>query len=281
MNDRTLGVGLGVRDEFAHALVPHRARIDFVEVIGEQFVAPDRDARRRLATIADHFPVVVHTIGMSLGSVDAPDGGYLDAIGRLARDVDAPWVGDHLCYTRAGGIDVGHLAPLPRTEEALGAIVRNVEIARERTGRPLLLENIAYVVDPGGEIGEAGFLTRALEATGCDLLLDLTNLHANGANHGYDPYAWLERVPLERVRQVHVTGGHWHGGILVDSHSHETPSEVWRLLEHVAARVEVPAVLLERDERIPPIEALLDELDAAREALRVGAAKREEAASVA
>jgi uncharacterized protein (UPF0276 family) len=270
-----LGVGLGLRDELAPALLAHRDRVDFVEIIGEHFFEATREGRRRLSVIADRFPVVVHTIGLSLGSEAPPPARYVDALARLVADTSAAWFGDHLCYTRAGGVDVGHLAPLPRTEEAIGALARNVAVVRERVAGTMLVENVAYLVDPpGSEMDDAEFTARALEATGCDLLLDLTNLHANATNHGFDPYAWLDRVPLDRVVQVHVTGGHWRHGRLVDSHSAATPDDVWKLLEHVAARTRVRAVLLERDERIPPIGELLDELDRAREALRAGEAAR-------
>jgi hypothetical protein len=273
--DGHLGVGLGLRDELAPALLAHRDRVDFVEIIGEHFFDATREGRRRLSVIADRFPVVVHTIGLSLGSEAPPPARYVDALARLVADTSAAWFGDHLCYTRAGGVDVGHLAPLPRTEEAIGALARNVAVVRERVAGTMLVENVAYLVDPpGSEMDDAEFTARALEATGCDLLLDLTNLHANATNHGFDPYAWLDRVPLDRVVQVHVTGGHWRHGRLVDSHSTATPDDVWRLLEHVAARTRVRAVLLERDERIPPIGELLDELDRAREALRAGEAAR-------
>ena len=274
MGRERLGVGLGVRDEIAHALVLHRDRIDFVEIVGEHFLDASRERRRQLSVLAEHFPVVVHTIGLSLGSIDPPDAGYLDALARLVREARAPWVADHICYTRAGGIDIGHLAPLPRTEEAIEALARNARIVRDRIGVPLLLENVAYLVDPGGEMDEAEFVAGALDASGCDLLLDLTNLHANATNFGYDAEAWLDRMPLERIGQVHVTGGHWSDGVLVDSHSAATHDEVWRLLERVAARVVVPAVLLERDEHVPPIEELLDELDVARAALAAGEVAR-------
>lgn len=269
-----LGAGLGLRDEIAPALVPHRDRIDFLEVIGEHFFEPTREARRRLSVLVDHFPVVVHSIGLSIGSVEPPDLADLEPIARVVGETRAAWLGDHISYTRAGGVDVGHLAPLPRTEEAVDAIARNAAIVQERVGVPLLLENVAYVVDPGGDVDEAAFVARVLERTDCGLLLDLTNLHANAVNHEYDPFDWLARVPLDRVVQIHVTGGHWSRGILVDSHSSATPDDVWSLLEWVAARAPVRAVLLERDERIPPIGELLDELDRAREILGAGASAR-------
>jgi uncharacterized protein (UPF0276 family) len=269
-----LGAGLGLRDELAAALLPHRDRIDFLEVIGEHFFEPTRESSRLLASLAERFPLVVHTIGLSVGSAEAPDDSTLGAVARIVRETRAPWLGDHLSFTRAGGVDVGHLAPLPRTEQALDALARNVARVRTRLPVPLLLENVAYLLDPGGDVGEAEFVRLALERTGCGLLLDLTNLHANALNHDYDPYAWLERVPLHRVVQVHVTGGHWRGGVLVDSHSSATPDDVWAMLDWVARRTPVRAVLLERDERIPPIGELLDELDRARAVLAAGEAAR-------
>ena len=91
------------------------------------------------------------------------------------------------------------------------------------------------------------------------------NLHANAVNHGYDPQQFLERLPLERVVQLHFVGGHWSDDILVDSHSEPTPPEVWDLLELVLMRAPVKGVILERDENIPPFRELVRELDRARE----------------
>jgi uncharacterized protein (UPF0276 family) len=266
-----LGVGLGLRPEVAPHLVAHRDRIDFLEIIAEHFFDPTRDARRQLAALGRFFPLVPHSIGLSLGSVEPPPDAYVARLARLVREVDAPWFSDHICYTRAGDVDVGHLAPLPRTADAADLVAHNAAAVRARVGAPMLLENIAYVVEPpGSALDEVDFVTRAVRGGGCDLLLDLTNLHANAINHGYDPYEWLDRAPLDLVVQVHVTGGHWREGVLVDSHSRATPDDVWALLEYVAARADVRGVLLERDERFPSFGELLDELDRAREALAAG-----------
>jgi uncharacterized protein len=270
-----LGVGLGLRPEIAGNLLAHRDRVDFLEIIAEHYVEPTRDARRELATLARFFPIVPHAIGLSLGSVEPPPAAYVRGLARLVREVDAPWFSDHICYTRAGGLDIGHLAPMPRTAEAVDLVARNAEAVREAVGAPMLLENIAYLVDlPGGELDEAEFVAATIDRSGCGLLLDLTNLHANAVNHGFDPYEWLDRMPLDRVVQVHVTGGHWRAGVLVDSHSQATPVDVWALLEHLASRVEIRAVLLERDERFPPFGELLDELDRARAVLAAGERRR-------
>lgn len=263
-----LGAGLGLRSEFAHLVLLHQDRIDFLELIGEHFLEPNRETAQQLSVLAEHFPLVVHTISLSLGSTDGPDRRHLEALARLVQNAHAPWFGDHLCYTRAGGVDIGHLAPLPRTEEALAAIRRNVALVRDQVDAPIVLENIAYVADPpGSTMSEAEFVSRAVVETDSGMLLDLTNLHANSVNHDYDPYEWLNAMPLDRVVQIHITGGHYRDGVLIDSHSSRTPDDVWSLLAYTAERAPIKAVLLERDEHIPAIEDLLAELDVARSIL--------------
>ncbi|MBI3327257.1 MAG: DUF692 domain-containing protein, partial [Nitrospinae bacterium] len=173
---------------------------------------------------------------------------------------------EHLAFTRAGRIDIGHLAPLPFSREAVQVLCENIAAARAWIETPLILENIAYLLTvPGGEMSEAEFLAEVAERAGCGLLLDVTNLHTNAVNHGYDPHAFLNSLPLQRVVQLHFAGGHWHQGVLIDSHSQPTPPEVWDLMDEVVARVPTKGIVLERDENLPPFEDLLAELDQARE----------------
>lgn len=154
--------------------------------------------------------------------------------------------------TRAGRIDIGHLAPVPMTEEMLEIVCENIKRAKSAVAAPFIIENIAYTLRlPGAEMSESEFLTRVVERTDSGLLLDLMNLHANSRNHGYDPYEFLASIPIERVVQVHIIGGHYHHGVLIDSHSQRTPVEVWEMLEFVARRTEIKAVLIEWDEHGP------------------------------
>jgi hypothetical protein len=131
--------------------------------------------------------------------------------------------------TRSGRIDIGHLAPITLNQEMLRIVCGNIKQARAEVAAPFIIENIAYTLRmPGAELSEAEFLSRVVETTDSGLLLDLMNLHANSQNHDYDPYEFLASIPLERVVQVHIIGGHYHHGVLIDSHSHRTPEEVWR-----------------------------------------------------
>jgi hypothetical protein len=261
-----LGAGVGYRDPYRGDLFLNRSSVDFLEIIADHYFDPMPGKSEELALLRGHFPLIPHGLNLSLGSAEGPDRNYARAFASLVNDLQPPYWSEHLAVTRAGGVEIGHLAPLPFTREAVETVCRNVSAMRELTEVPLILENITYTIAfPGNEMTEAEFLTRVTERTGCGLLLDVTNLYTNAANHGYDLDAFLDRAPLDRVVQLHFTGGFWEDGILVDSHSEPTPPEVWALLEEIMRRAPVKGVILERDENLPPFSEILGEVTRARE----------------
>jgi uncharacterized protein (UPF0276 family) len=262
----TLGVGLGFRQPFRAELFRQRERVDFLEIIADHYLDPSPEQERELELLAAHFTLIPHGLNLSLGSAEGLDSAYVRRLARLVQRLRPPWWSEHLAFTRAGGREIGHLAPLPATREAVAVLARNMAEVRRWIEAPLILENITYTVAlPGAELEEADFLAEVLEQADCGLLLDVMNLQANAVNHGYDPGRFLDRLPLDRVVQLHFAGGQWSDGRLVDSHSHPTPAEVWRLLETVVERAPVKGIILERDENIPPLGELLEELARARE----------------
>ncbi len=261
----TLGVGLGFREPFRADVFLHRGQIDFLEITADHFFDGSSEKERELDLLAAHFTLIPHGLSLSLGSAEGVDISYVRKFAELVRRLKPPWWSDHIAFTRAGGVEIGHLSPLPFTREAVEVLCRNLAEVRQWIDAPLILENITYTVDiPGAEMSEVEFLTEVLERTDCGLLLDVTNLHTNATNHGYDLSAFLENLPWERVVQLHFVGGHQKDGILVDSHSQPTPPEVWSLLDTVIARAPVKGVILERDENLPEFEELLGELRQAR-----------------
>ena len=264
-----LGVGLGFRVPFRGDLFLHQRQVSFLEILADHYLDTSPEQEQELDLLTEHFALIPHALNLSLGSAEGVDPAYVRKLAKLVRRVNPPWWSEHIAFTRAGGVDIGHLSPLPFTWEAVEVVCRNIAEVRRWIDRPLILENIAYTVTvPGGEMSEAEFLTEVLERTDCGLLLDVTNLHANAVNHGYDPLAFLGQLPLERVVQLHFVGGHWHNGVLIDSHSQPTPPKVWALMEAVLTRVPVKGVVLERDENLPPFEELLGELDQVRRIVR-------------
>lgn len=261
----TLGVGLGFREPLRSDLFLHQRQVDFLEIVADNYLDAPPQKEQELELLAAHFRLIPHAINLSLGSAEGLDTDYLSKLAALIRRLNPPWWSEHICFTKAGGVDIGHLSPLPYTHEAASVLCRNIEQVRRHFDVPLILENITYMVTvPGAQMTEAQFLTEVAERSDCGLLLDVTNLYTNAVNHDYNAHAFLEQLPLERVVQLHFVGGHWHNGVLIDSHSHSTPQQVWTLMDEVLARVPAKAIVLERDENLPPFAELAAELEQAR-----------------
>lgn len=261
-----LGVGLGFREPLRGEIFLRRDEIDFLEITADHYLDATREKLRELDLLREHFTLIPHALDLSLGSAEGLDADYLRKLARLVRRLDPPWWSEHVAFTRAGGVEIGHLAPTPFSAEAARVFARNVANARAHIDAPLILENITYTLTlPGATHGEAEFLSEVVERADCGLLLDVTNLHINSVNHGYDPREFLGRLPLGRVVQLHFVGGHRHGRELIDSHSERTPEEVWDIMRHVLERAPVRGAVLERDENLPPLAELLAELGRARE----------------
>lgn len=264
-----LGSGLGYRPPFRADLFANRSRVDFLEIIADHYFDASPEKLAELDLLAAHFPLVAHGLDLSIGSAEGIDARYLDKCAALIARIDPPWWSEHLCFTRAGGVSIGHLAALPYTQEAIDVVARNVETVRRRISTPLVLENITTVVRvPGAQMDEPEFLTRVLERTGCGWLCDVANLYVNAVNHGVDIDATFERWPWDRLAQIHYAGGRWRGDVLIDSHDAATSEAVWGLFARVVARTPVKGVILERDERLPPFDELLAEVERARTTLK-------------
>ena len=265
----SLGSGLGYRPQFRADLFANRTHVDCLEIIADHYFDAPPEKLAELDLLKAHFPLLAHGLDLSIGSAEGVDARYLDKFAALIERIDPPWWSEHLCFTRAGGVSIGHLAALPYTQEAIDVVAHNVRIVRGRISVPLVLENITTVVRvPGAEMDEPDFLTRALDATGCGWLCDVANMYTNAVNQGVDIDTTFERWPWDRLVQIHYAGGRWRGGMLIDSHDSATSEAVWALYDRIVTCAPVKAAILERDERLPPFAELLDEVARARETLK-------------
>jgi uncharacterized protein len=266
-----LGVGLGYRPELDAQIWEHQSAIDWLELISEHYMARPREQIDQAQRLRGAFPLIPHGVEMSIGTAGELDPVYVDNLVELVSLVGAPWFSDHLCFTRAGGIALGQLTPLPRTRAVAAEVARKARQVQERVGVPFLLENISYYIDIEGQLSEAEFIVEVMERCDCGLLLDLTNVHINAINHGFATLEFLAAIPLERVVQVHLAGGEPSVGVVLDTHSSPVPGEVFELLRHVVGHApHLKAVLIERDSNFPEdFHELAHDLAVAREILGV------------
>ncbi|MGN6186778.1 MAG: DUF692 domain-containing protein, partial [Thermoanaerobaculia bacterium] len=263
--------GLGWRNAIGASIFANLDRIDVIEVMAEDFFHATKEQKRALRFLREHVDVVLHATSLGLASTEVVDRRRLDAIARVVEWLEPEVWSEHLAFVRGGGIEIGHLAAPPRNDATLAGLVRNVEIATRVVGSKPLLENVASLVEPPHcAYDERAWLHAVLDASQCELLLDLHNVHANAVNFGFDAHDVVTSLPMHRVRAVHLAGGkRIERNRLLDDHKHAVPDEVFALLAYVTNDDAV--VVLERDGEYPAIEDLLDELDRARREERVEA----------
>ncbi|MEP6784351.1 MAG: DUF692 domain-containing protein [Sphingomonadales bacterium] len=259
------GFGLGLRKPHYAEFLEQRVAVDFVEVISENFMVDGGRPKRILREVRERYPVALHGVSMSVGSADGLNAAYLARLRALIDEIEPVFVSDHLCWTQFGGFNSHDLLPLPYTQEALDVVCANVARAQDVLGRAMLIENpSSYVAFDGDTMSEWAFLDMLCARTGCDMLLDVNNVFVSATNHGFDPIVYLDGVPLNRVRQIHLAGHSQGEGMLIDTHDSPVPPSVWDLYAHVLPRLGPVATMIERDDAIPPLHELLAELDHAR-----------------
>lgn len=269
------GYGLGLRREHYRDFLDSDVPVDFVEVISENFMVDGGQPLHILRQVRERHPVILHGVSMSIGSADGLDRDYLLRLRALADAIDPLYVSDHLSWSRVAGFNSHDLLPVPYTEEALDMVCRNIDMAQGILDRAMLFENpSSYVAFDGATLHEWEFLAEMSKRTGCGLLLDVNNVYVSASNHGFDAHAFLRGIPVERVRQIHLAGHTQGPGILIDTHDQPVCDDVWALYATAVDLLGPVATMIERDDDIPPLADLLDELAIAR---GIGQRKREAA----
>ncbi len=252
-----LGHGIGLRTVHYPTVLNEHPSVDWFEVISENYLLPGGNPRRVLRQVREHYPVVMHGVSLSLGSIDPLNEDYLKQLRELAREVEPAWLSDHLCWSSLGG-HYGHdLLPLPYTEEALAHVAARVTRVQERLGRQILVENVSsYLSFRHSTMSEWEFLTALCERADCGLLLDVNNIFVSAHNHGFVGRDFLDGIPLGRVGQIHLAGHSVNGELLLDTHDHPAPDGVWALYREAVARFGRVSTLIEWDDLIPPFEVV-------------------------
>jgi uncharacterized protein (UPF0276 family) len=281
-----VAVGVGWRHPHYAHMLEQRPDLDFLEVHSENFFGQGGAALAVLDQARAHYPISLHGVGLSLGSVAGIDAWHLEQLWCLVQRVDPVRVSDHASFAR--GIFQGRtlhasdLLPLPFTREALGVLCDNVDRVQERLQRRFMVENLsAYiswkVLDGEQDLTETDFLNALARRTGCLLLVDVNNIYVNALNAARadalaNPEAacrsWLDAIDPQTVGEIHLAGhcsvSDAQGDIVIDDHGSRVCEAVWRLYQHAIERFGPVPTLIEWDTNVPALEVLLDEAARAR-----------------
>jgi len=260
-----LGCGVGLRREHYGYVLEHRPAIDWFEIISENFMVPGGRPLWVLDQVRERYPIVMHGVSLSIGSIDPLSYDYLAELKKLAARARPAWVSDHLCWTGVGGKNAHDLLPLPYTEETIDHVARRVRAVQDYLERPLVLENVSsYLSYRHSVLTEWECLSEISRRSGCYLLFDVNNVYVSAFNHHYDPLEYLGAIPVDRVVQFHLAGHTDKGNHLLDTHDHPIIDPVWSLYAEAVRRFGQLSTLIERDDDIPELPEVAAEAEHAR-----------------
>jgi uncharacterized protein (UPF0276 family) len=261
------GFGLGLRSEhYAAFESASQTRVDWLEILSENYLVPGGAPLWHLDRIRRDFPMVMHGVSLNIGGTDPLNLDYLRDLKALVQRVQPGWVSDHLCWTGTQGVNLHDLLPVPYTRETLRHVSERIQRVQDFLGRRLVIENPStYVAFSADQMPEWEFVAEMLQLADCELLLDVNNVYVSSVNHGFDPRHYIDALPAARVRQIHLAGHETHDGYLIDTHDHPVCEAVWQLYAYTLQHCGSVPSMIERDDNIPALEDLLDELDQARQ----------------
>lgn len=267
MNKPFLGFGLGLRKEHYEAVLVQKPAVDWFEILSENYMVDGGKPLYYLDKIRRDYPLVMHGVSLSIASTDPLNQDYLRDLKKLADRVEPAWISDHLCWTSVNAHNYHDLLPMPYTREVIQHVADRVGQVQDYLGRQILLENLSsYVSFDDSEMTEWEFLSAVAEAADCLILLDVNNIYVSSINHGFDPMDYVRGVPPERVWQFHLAGHTTNesGKIMIDTHDMPIRDEVWELYRETCALLGPVSTMIERDDNIPELPELVEELDQAR-----------------
>lgn len=260
-----LGHGIGLRPIHYQAILETKPKLDWLEVMTEDYLNIGGRPLHYLHQIREHYPIVMHGVSLSIGSSDAVNLDYLQQLKNLAHELQPKWISDHLCWTGINHLNMHDLLPLPYTEEAIKHLVAKVKQVQDFLGRQILLENVSsYITYKHSVMPEWEFLNSIAEQADCYLLLDINNIYVSAFNHDFKPEEFLLNIHQHRVKQFHLAGHQQFDTYIIDTHDQPIVDPVWNLYAQALKHFGKISTLIERDGNIPPLVELLTEVKKAR-----------------
>ncbi|VAW91145.1 Uncharacterized protein conserved in bacteria, NMA0228-like [hydrothermal vent metagenome] len=255
--------GVGLRAPHFQHIMEHKPDIPWFEILIDNYLGGG-PALYQLEQICNNYPISFHGVGMSLGSTDKLNTNYLKKLKQRISDFEPVHISDHLCWASFAGHYAHDLLPLPYVTQAISTVVDHVKQVQDYLGQQILIENVSsYLSYKQSVMEEWEFLVSVAEQADCNILLDINNIHVSAYNHNIDAQAYLDAVPVERVKEFHLAGYEDMQSHLLDTHGEAVHAPVWDLYQKALLRFGAIPTLIEWDNNIPEFSVLSAEADKA------------------
>ncbi len=254
--------GLGLRRDLVPELLDRGDDgLGFIELAPENWMNIGGKWRKALRALTEKYTVTSHGLSLSLGSPDKLDFEFLGRIKEFLREFNIVLYSEHLSYTKCDNAHLYELLPIPFREDAVKHVAERIRTVQDFLGERIAIENVSYYTPVAPELDEATFVKAIVEEADCDLLLDVNNVFVNAENHKYDAHNFINSLPLDRVKYIHMAG---HTKVaedlIIDTHGEAVSDPVFDLFAWTAGRIAPVPVLLERDFNFPNFSDLESEL---------------------
>lgn len=265
MTNRFLGFGLGLRAPHFEQIIAEKPAVDWFEIISENYFVAGGKPWHYLNKIRADYPIVMHGVSMSIGSIDPINKDYLNQLKNTIARVEPQWVSDHLCFTQVGGVNSHDLLPMPYTSEALDHLANKISQVQDYLGREMIFENVSsYLTYNDSQMSEWEFLAQLHKQTGCKFLMDVNNVYVSARNHDFNAMDYLSAIPSTAIAQIHLAGHQDFGTHIIDTHDGDVPDAVWDLYAQYAKTLNPVSTMIERDDNIGSLDDLITELEHAK-----------------
>lgn len=256
------GVGLGFRRDMANQIIAlEDNKPKFIEFAPENWMQMGGYWRKKLCEAAEKYPIMCHGLSLSVGSPEDLDFDFLKELKKFFDEFKPEVYSEHLSYSKCDNAHLYDLLPIPFRQDAVDHVSERIRIVQDYLERPLAIENVSYYTPVAAEMSEESFISQIVEKSGCNLLLDVNNVYVNAFNHKYDAKKFIESLPLDKVRYIHIAG---HEQVspdtIIDTHGQPIIDPVFDLFEWTIEKINPVPILLERDFNIPQMKELQAEI---------------------
>jgi len=255
-----VGISLMPEADFIESALPlfQNSEIDVIEWSFDTLKSNRKEPEWLSVLLNDYSKngrLIGHGVRYSLlkGRWDSNQEKWLKQLSKTVKKYNYRYITEHFGFMTSSDFHKGAPLPVPfnKTTLAIGQdrLKRLQNVACLNVG----IENLAFAFSDKQVKEQGEFLEKLLKPVNGFLILDLHNIWCQAVNFKIDALALIKSYPLNKVKEIHVSGGSWatvstsKNKVRRDTHDEAVPKQVFDLLKQALPLCKnVECVIFER-----------------------------------